>query len=235
MEGLPPPGISYSILPKSGLNRPLKGADNKWSSVFSTTEGRAWRASSYECAAVQSMHVHVRPECEQSSLGRRSPQRRLGARKGEQPMTSGRLVLAAAAHHVTAISLAFWLNHRAKKVALVAIPSPLAKALPGTAAAATPTLCTSGISGGAELHEYALRTERTPASPIAPQELARPGLSVFRGVSHPSSSGSEQIPLLVGRAGELQTELGHTEIHTSRWRFRAKSLNPNLSLERRAA
>src|ERR1700674_4014703 len=100
-------------------------------------------------------------------------------------MTSRRLVLAAADHLVTAISLVFWLNHRAKTVAFAAIQSPLAKALPGAAAAAIPTLCTPGISAGAELDDHGLRTGPTPASPIAPEEADRLRLSVFPGGSHP--------------------------------------------------
>jgi hypothetical protein len=149
-------------------------------------------------------------------------------------MSSRRLVLAAADHLVTAISLAFWLNHRAKAVALVAIPLPLAKGLPGAAADSISIHRTPGFCATADPADHALRTGRTPASPIAPRVSARARLVVFDGVSRPNSSGSEQIPLLVGRARELQTGLTQTETHPCRPRFDSESLNSNLSLERAA-
>jgi hypothetical protein len=150
-------------------------------------------------------------------------------------MTSRRLVLAAADHLVTAISHAFWLNRWAKTLALVAGRSPLASAPPGAVPDPIPTLCTPGIGPVAELDDRALRTEPTPVSPLALEEPARLRLSPLPGLSHPISSGSEQIPLLVARAGELQTGHRRRELRTSRGRFGAKSLNPHLSLERRAA
>jgi hypothetical protein len=146
-------------------------------------------------------------------------------------MTSRRFVLVAAALVVTAISLAFWLSSWAKAGSPVAGTSSLAKAHLGAPAGAISTARTPGFSSAVDVDDHAIGTGCTPAPPIVQSDSCRPWLPVSPGVSHSSSSGSEQIPLLVSPTRALRGFGFHSSDRSRFERLDGKSLNPNLSLE----
>jgi hypothetical protein len=181
------------------------------------------------------MHVYVRPECEPSSRRRRSPSGCLAAREGEHPMTCRRLVPAAADHLVTAISLAFWLSSWAKIGPYVAGTPALAKAALRIGPDPLPTVREPDSTGAVDQHGPTVSAGRAAVSLIPPGTPARAWTPRANRGNHSTSSGSEQIPLLVGALGRPETGLRRTEVRTRRGQFDGRSLNPKLSLERSVA
>jgi hypothetical protein len=173
------------------------------------------------------MHVYVRPGSEQSSPGRRSPQRCLAAREGEQPVTSRRLVRVAAALLDTAISLGFWLSGWVHAGSCAAV----AQTSPGTAASSIPTVRELDVRGTFDQRGPLAPLAHAPSSPAAQGASANTWTPVAQDGSRSSSSRSEQIPLSVGAVEALRSALQHGVFLTRGGRLGRRSLNPHLSLD----
>jgi hypothetical protein len=150
-------------------------------------------------------------------------------------VTFRRLVLFATDPLVAPISLAFCLSGVVDADSYPAGTPPFVKRAFGAAAGSIPPVRTCGSTGAFDRDGLTVGAGRMTVSLIAPAVPACPWTSSAHGVSRSTSSGSEQIPLLVETLGGSQTRLRQTAVRTSRSQLAGKSLDPNLSLERSAA